>query len=212
MTEESPDRQCILDKAVELALQSSWSSLSFSQIADSLKCSLADIGQHFRSKDDMAEALFDRADHAIWELSSSESYRNLSDEHKLFECIICWFESLTPYKPIVKEMLTYKFEPGHFHLQAHGVTRISRTVQWFLDVAGREYNGLNRIADEFAVTSAYLTSFSCYLFDSSQGHARTRSLLKRLIQQIDQGHKLFTFNSRQQSDPNQSKDTTRRTD
>ncbi len=207
MTGISLDRQRILDQAIELALQSSWSSLSFSQIADSLNCSLADIGQHFRSKDDMAEALFDRADRAIWKLSSNESYRCLSDKDKLFECIFCWFESLMPHKPIVKEMLTYKFEPGHFHLQAHGVTRISRTVQWFLDVAGREHDGLKRTADEFAVTSAYLTSFSCYLFDNSQGHARTRALLKQLIKQIDQGHKLFAFNSRQQSDPRQNKDT-----
>ena len=141
MTETNLQRQRILDQAIELALESSWASLSFTRLADSLDCSLSEIGQHFRSKDDLAEALFDRADQAIWALASDESYRNLTGEDKLIECIMCWYESLTPYKPLVKEMLGYKFEPGHFHLQAHGVTRISRTVQWFLDVAQRDHDG-----------------------------------------------------------------------
>ncbi len=208
MTEKPLDRQQILDQAIELALQSSWESLSFSQLADSLNCSLADVAQHFRSKDDMAEAFFDRADRAMWALNSDKTYRNLSDEDKLFECIMCWLESLAPYKPLVKEMLGYKLEPGHFHLQAHGVTRISRTVQWFRDVAEREHNGLKLVADEFAVTSAYLAGFSCFLYDKSEGHSKTRSLLKRLLHQIDQGHKLFTFGSSRNTDSSENKDAT----
>ncbi len=193
MTETTLDRQHILDKAIELAMVSSWAAFSFSQLADSLDCSLADIGQHFRSKDDMAELFFGRADQAIWSLHANETYRTLPDEDKLFVCIMQWFESLSPCKPLVKEMLGYKLEAGHFHLQAHGVTRISRTVQWFLEVAEREHSGLKRIADEFAVTSVYLISFSCYLFDNSERHAKTRALLKRLILQIDRGHKLFAL-------------------
>ena len=208
MTEKPLDRQRILDRAIELAQQSSWASLNFSQLADSLNCSLADIGQHFRSKDDMAEAFFDRADRVMWALSSNKAYRNLTEEDKLFECIMCWFESLTPYKPLVKEMLGYKLEPGHFHLQGHGITRISRTVQWFLDVAEREHGGLKRSADELAVTSAYLTSFSCFLFDKSEGHRKTRALLKRLLHQIDQGHKLFTFGSKDHAGSGENKDAT----
>jgi hypothetical protein len=90
-------------------------------------------------------------------------------------------------------MLAYKFEPGHFHLQAHGITRISRTVQWFLDISEREYDGLKRVADEFSVTSAYLATFSCFVYDNSESNNKTRDLLKRLIQQIDRGHDFFSL-------------------
>lgn len=204
MTETPLDREDILDKAIELAMESSWASFSFSQLADSLDCSIADIGQHFRSKDDMAELFFDRADRAMWSLHADESFRTLTDDEKIVECIMCWFESFAPYKPLVKDMLGYKLEPGHFHLQGHGVTRISRTVQWFLEVAEREYSGVRRVADEFAVTSAYLTCFSCFLFDKSEQHAKTRTLLKRLIHQIDNKHNLFSLSKRHTSGPTEN--------
>jgi len=204
MTETPLDREHILDKAIELAMESSWASFSFSELADSMNCSIADIAQHFRSKDDMAELFFDRADRAMWSLHSDQTFRTLPDDEKLFECIICWFESLSPYKPLVKDMLGYKLEPGHFHLQGHGVTRISRTVQWFLEVAEREHSGLKRIADEFAVTSVYLTSFSCYLFDNNEQHAKTRALLKCLIHQVDKNHNLFSLSKSHRSGPSEN--------
>lgn len=193
MTDVKSDRQRILDQAIALASESSWDSLNLTQLADSLECPVADIGRHFRSKDDLAEAFFDQADRAVWALASDEAFRKLSCDEKLHKCIITWLESFSSTKPLVKDMLAYKFEPGHFHLQAHGITRISRTVQWFLDVSEREYGGLKQIADEFAVTSAYLTTLSCFLYDKSESNRNTRNLLKRLIQQIDRGHDLFSL-------------------
>ena len=193
MTEAHSDRQRILQQAIQLASESSWSSLNLTQLADSLDCPVAEIGRHFRSKDDLAEAFFDQADEAMWALASDQDFRSLGSEEKLFECIICWLESFSPYKPLVREMMAYKFEPGHFHLQAHGITRISRTVQWFLDVSEREHGGLKRITDEFAVTSAYLTTLSCFLYDNSESNRKTRDLLRRLIQQIDRGHDFFSL-------------------
>lgn len=206
MSETPLDREHILNKALELAMESSWASFSMSQLADSLNCSIADIGQYFRSKDDMAELFFDRADRAMWALHSKESFRGLDDKDKLTECIFYWFESLSPYKSLVREMLTYKLEPGHFHLQAHGVTRISRTVQWFLEVAEREHRGLKRIVDESAVTSVYLISFSYFLSDKSEQHANTRSLLKRLMHKLDQGYELFILSRRDHSAAGENQD------
>ncbi|GAA3930517.1 hypothetical protein GCM10022277_29040 [Litoribacillus peritrichatus] len=101
----------------------------------------------------------------------------------------------------------YKLEPGHFHLQAHGITRVSRTVQWFngsmvqwfngsmvqwfLEVSDRKYSGLKRIADEVAITSAYLASFNYFLFDNSENFTDTRSFLNQLINRVNSGHNLF---------------------
>ena len=193
MTQGHSDRQRILEQAITLASESSWSSLNLTQLADSLDCSVAEIGRHYRSKDDLAEAFFDQADRAMWALASDQDFRSLSSAEKLFECIICWLESFSPHKSLVREMMAYKFEPGHFHLQAHGITRISRTVQWFLDVSGREYPGLKRVTDEFAVTSAYLATLSCFLYDDSESNRKTRDLLRRLILQIERGHDFFSL-------------------
>ena len=101
-----------------------------------------------------------------------------------------WFSSFDEIKPLIKEILAYKLEPGHFHLQAHSITRVSRTVQWFLSASERNYRGLKRVADEIALTSAYLTSFSFYLLDKSARNSNTRSLLKLLIKQINRSHNI----------------------
>lgn len=191
MTKNTLTPDVVLEKAIVLAQQSSWESFSLTELASLLDCSLNDIKQFYRSKDDMAEALFNRADDAMLSLTSAEEYRNLTSDDKLLECIMVWFESLAPYRPLVREILAYKLELGHFHLQAHGITRISRTVQWFIEASNRKNTGLKRVADEVALTSAYLASFSFFLFDNSEQHSCTRALLKSLIRKINQGQQLF---------------------
>ena len=186
--------QEILDKAIELARLSSWENFSLLELASSLDCGLSQIKNHFRSKDDIAEALFDRADDAMLATSSQANF--LSADERLIFAVMSWFESLAPYKSLVREILAYKFEPGHIHLQAHGITRISRTVQWFLHVSGRSYTGINRIIDEIAVTQAYLASFSFFLLDRSKNHRATRALLTRLIAGISRTESFVTRLSR----------------
>jgi len=199
MTKQSISQQIILDKAVELAQKSSWESFSLRQLAISLDCDMNKVRRYFRSKDDMAEALFDRADEAMLQITSQENYRSLSSDERLLECIMGWFESLLPYKGLIKEILAYKFEPGHFHLQAHGITRVSRTVQWFLEAAERKQSGLSRVIDEVAVTSAYLVSLSFFLFDKSAQHTNTRTLLKGLIRKIAQAEGLLGRSTHRQN-------------
>ena len=191
MTKNTLTPDVVLEKAIVLAQQSSWESFSLTELASLLNCTLNDLKHFYRSKDDMAEALFNRADDAMLSLASDEEYRNLTSDEKLVECIMVWFESLTPYRSLLREILAYKLEPGHFHLQVHGITRISRTVQWFLEASDRKSTGLKRITEEVAVTSAYLASFSFFLFDNSGQHANTRALLKNLIRKINQAQQLF---------------------
>jgi AcrR family transcriptional regulator len=174
----------ILEHAIVLAQKSSWQSFSLVELALLLDCSLSDIKQFYRSKDDIAEALFNLADDAMLNLALDKKHQNLTSNEKLFNAIMAWFDSLMPYRPLVREILAYKFEPGHFHLQVHGITRVSRTVQWFLEVADRKNTGCKRITDEMAVTSAYLISFRSFLCDHSEGHVKTRQLLERLLRHV----------------------------
>ncbi|MBL4819131.1 MAG: TetR/AcrR family transcriptional regulator [Deltaproteobacteria bacterium] len=191
MTKPSITKARIIDKAVELAQKSSWESFSLMQLVQSLDSSMLELKSNYRSKDDLAEALFDRADEAMLKITSQEDFYALSSDEKLLRCIMSWFESMLAYKGVMREILTYKLEPGHFHLQAHGITRISRTVQWFREAACREHTGLNRIADEIAVTGAYLAAFSFFLVDRSPQHTNTRALLKGLIAKINQANHLL---------------------
>lgn len=181
----------ILDHALKLAMESSWETFSLSELASQSHHSLVEIKRIFRSKDDMAEAFFNRADEAMLSLSEDSEFSALSKSERLVKCVMTWFNALTPYRAIVKEMMAYKLEPGHFHLQAHGVTRVSRTVQWFLEVSHRNHTGLKRVADEIAVTSAYITAFAYFLYDDSENHNDTQALLNKFVRKIDKVQTLF---------------------
>jgi len=183
MNSQAPGLQQIVDKAIELARLSSWEDFSLRMLAEELDCDLCHIKHHCRSKDDIAEALFNRADDAM--LAAGSQVNVLSTDERLILAIMCWFENLAPNKQLVRQILAYKFEPGHFHLQAHGITRISRTVQWLLHVSGRSHRGINRVIDELAVTQAYLASFTFFLFDNSEKHKATRALVTQLIDKIN---------------------------
>ena len=74
-------------------------------------------------------------------------------------------------------MLAYKLEPGHVHLQALGILRISRTVQWFREAARQESTGFQRILDESALTAIYLAGFGRWLFDDSRDGRESKAFL-----------------------------------
>ncbi|WP_105213117.1 TetR/AcrR family transcriptional regulator [Pseudoalteromonas sp. T1lg22] len=192
MAAEMLSPKALLDGAIALARLSSWEAFSLQQLADSLNCGLSDIHRHFRSKDDIAEALFDGADRAMLAYADTQAAKVGSEQERTLNCIMRWFHYLAPYKAVVRDIMAYKLEPGHFHLQAHGVTRVSRTVQWFREAAGRQQQGLAKVADEIALTSAYLASFYCFLSDNSADNAKTRSLLRSLLKRIHAGHGFFS--------------------
>jgi hypothetical protein len=78
-------------------------------------------------------------------------------------------------------MLRYKLQPEHLHLQALGITRISRTVQWWREAARLPSTGWRREVEEAALTAIYLSTFAFWLNDDSPSAARTHQLLDGLL-------------------------------
>ena len=172
----------ILDQALEQAEASSWEQLHLHAVATALNISLDVIRQYFPQKDDLAEAWFDRADRALLSSSYSEDFLDLSLHERLYQVITCWLDALATHRRLTREMLAYKLEPGHIHLQALGITRISRTVQWFSEAARHDSTGLQRIIDECALTMIYLTTFARWLFDDSLNNRNSKAVLKKALQ------------------------------
>jgi hypothetical protein len=79
---------------------------------------------------------------------------------------------------VTGQMLLYKLEPGHIHLQVLGLMRVSRTVQWWREAAGRETLHLRRIAEETLLTGAYLRSFVHWLRHPEEDAAEFRAFLR----------------------------------
>ena len=171
----------ILDAALRLADTKSWEAVHLFDIATNLNITLEQIRAYYPQKDDLVEAWFNRADRAVLSIDPSEDFLKRSDSERLHTVMMTWLNALTSYHKVTREMLYYKLEFGHIHLQVLGVLRISRTVQWFREAARINTTHLRRVVEEIGTTSIYLITFSRWLFDDSQGSENTRLLLEKLL-------------------------------
>ena len=184
----------ILDTALSLAESSSWENIHLYAIAQKLEISLDQIRQNYPQKDDLVEAWFDRADSAILNRNPSPDFFSLSVRERLHQVMMTWFDALAAHRRITGEMLLYKLEFGHIHLQALGVMRISRTVQWFREVAQIDTTSLRRILEETGTTTIYLMSFARWLNDDSPEFWKTREFLDQLLLNAEQCAQKIGFN------------------
>lgn len=175
----------ILDKALELAGERSWEEVRLQDVAAALDISLDEVRQYYRQKDDLAEALFDRADQAVLTASGTPEFRGLNGRDRVRKAIMIWLHALAPYRRIVMDIFKYKLEPGHIHFQVLGLLRVSRTVQWFLEAAGSRTSHLSRIMEEIGTTSVYLASLVYWLTDHSTEAGKTNDFIDRLLRNAE---------------------------
>ena len=181
----------ILDSALKLAEQGSWESMHLYEIAEALDITLDQIRQHYPQKDDLVEAWFDRADRAVLQIAPSPAFLRLGEIERLHYAIMNWFDALASHRRLTRQMLAYKLEFGHVHLQTLGIMRISRTVQWFREAARVESLDLRRIVEEVGTTAIYLMSFTRWLYDDSLGSEKTRAFLDRQLRRADRCGTVF---------------------
>lgn len=184
MATQKSIEQKILDSALSLAEKSSWEDVRLRDVASDLEISLSEIHQHYSQKDDLVEAWFDRADQTMLKLSHHElSELELGD--RIQKIMFTWLDKLGAHKTVTRDMLWYKLEPLHIHLQIQGLLRISRTVQWIRELAGLDDTFLLRIINEIGLTSIYVCTFVYWLQDTSDNQQNSRQFLERKLKCID---------------------------
>ena len=176
----------ILETALMMAESGSWETLHLYAIAQRLDITLDQIRQFYPQKDDIVEAWFDRADQAVLNITPTPDFLALSVRERLQQVIMTWFQALAPHHRVTRQMLLYKFEFGHIHLQTLGVMRISRTVQWFREAAQVDTTDLRRILEETGTTTIYLMSFTRWLYDDSPGNRKTHEFLDHALLNAEQ--------------------------
>jgi AcrR family transcriptional regulator len=179
--EERELRERICDAAIDLGEQRGWDAVHMHDVAETLGITLAELGRHYAQKDDIAEAWFDRADAALLAAAESSGWQALAVRERLHRAIFAWLDTLTPHRRITGQMLRYKLQPEHLHLQALGLVRVSRTVQWIREVAQLPAVGWRREFEEVALTAIYLATFTRWLGDDSPGAQRSHAFLDELL-------------------------------
>jgi ubiquinone biosynthesis protein COQ9 len=181
MSESTDQADAILNTALSLAENCGWESLRLHDVAQQMDMPLSEIQRHYAQKDDLVEAWFDRADRAMLKASNSVDFMSMDKSRRLYHLIMAWLDELARYKKTSRDMLLYKFEPLHIHLQVLGVLRVSRTVQWFLEASQSQTTHLARITEEIKVTSIYLLTFAYWAMDHSSNQQKTRDFLRRRL-------------------------------
>jgi ubiquinone biosynthesis protein COQ9 len=176
----------ILETALELAESGSWENLHLYAIAQRLNINLDQIRQCYPQKDDIVEAWFDRADIAVLNIEPGPDFLKLSVRERLHKVIMTWLEALAHHQRLTGEMLAYKFELGHIHLQTLGIMRISRTVQWFREAARVDTTGIRRILEETGTTTIFLMTFARWLNDTSPDSRNTQDFLDHALLKAEQ--------------------------
>lgn len=171
----------ILNAALELAARRSWESLRLHDVAAELQSNLNAVREHFREKEDLADAWFDRADAAMLQAAQQPGLAELAPRERLHRLIMAWLSALAPYRRVTGQMIYGKFEPGHVHYQYAGALRVSRTVQWLREAAQRDAVLPWRAIEETALTAIYLMTFFYWLRDESENATRTSSFLDNLL-------------------------------
>lgn len=171
----------ILDAALELGEQQGWDAVHLHDVARALGLTLGDIRLHYPQKDALAEAWFDRADVSLLAGPQAQGWRLLSARRRLHASLSAWLDALAPHKRLTAEMLRYKLKPEHLHLQALGLARVSRTVQWWREAAWLPSTGWRREMEEAALTAVYLSTVARWLADDSPGAERTKDWLYRQL-------------------------------
>lgn len=176
------DKSHVIDAALRVAGQAgSWDAVHLHDVARAAGMSLADLTALFPTKDDIAEGWFDRADAAMQLASHRADWEALPVDERLHKLVMAWLDALVSYRNLVPGMLAYKLHPEHVHLASRGAERISRTVQTMRETARLKSTGFRREAEEAALTSIYLATFTFWTKDSSPGSERTRNLLAGML-------------------------------
>jgi len=174
----------ILDAALKMAAESGWSHLRLGAVVERLGISMADILDHYRDKDAVADALFRRAWRAML-ATPPETYVQLPMLERLHLLLMRWFDALAPHRVVAAQMLSDKLYLSHPHHWVPMVFNLSRTIHWLLDAAGDESKGRRRQLIEIGMTGIFLATLRVWSRDHSDGQARTREFLSARLEAGD---------------------------
>ena len=171
----------ILDTALALAEDRGWERLQLYEVADALGIGLDAVARHYPDKDALVDAWFARAERAMLARARDEDLTALLPGERLEELLVAWLGALEKHHGLARQMLLYKLEPGHLHLQLGGLHSLSRLVQWWR--AGARLRGvwLNRIGQECLLSGLFLSTFRHWLRRPDPGLTDTRRYLRRRL-------------------------------
>lgn len=186
-------RDRIVDTALTLAERRGWEAVRLHDIAAELAIGLDDIRKHFREKEELVDAWFDRADQVMLKEGAKPELAALLPRARIHRLLMTWLGVLAAHKKPTRQMIVNKLEPGHLHYIVGGLLRVSRTVQWLREASHRDAVLPRRAIEETVLTSIYLATFVRWMSDDSEGSAHTAAFLDKLLTSAERVERTLGF-------------------
>lgn len=186
---DQPDNtaQRILDTALGLAEANGWTAVQLHQVAETAGIPLNEVYGHFRDKDALMDAWFDRADNAMLHNATEPDFLLLSRRARLHRLMMAWLDALAPHRRVTRQMVLSTLQPGYWQIRA--LKRLNCTVDWIYEASRRNTNYVQRTLEETGLTGMFLAALFYWLTDDSPGSSSTRRFLDRLL-----GSAMFPLN------------------
>ncbi len=174
----------IVDTAIELAEEVGWDGVRLRRVAERLGVSLADVLDHYRDLDAVANAWFRRASAAML-APPPEGFAELPARERIHIVMLRWFDALAEHRRVTAEMISTKIYPSHPHHWVPLIFNLSRTIQWLRDSAILDAVGRRRQVEEVGLTWLFTATLYRWARDDSPGQERTREFLARRLGAAD---------------------------
>lgn len=174
----------ILKMALGLAEEQGWQNVRLSQVAGRLKVSLAEVHNHYRDLDGVANTWFGNALDAML-APAGKAFLKRPAKDRLRMVLVRWLDFLAEHRNVTTQMVAGKLYPAHVHHWVPLVFNLSRFVHWWLDAAAIVSRGRKRRIEEIGLSALFLSTFARWSCDDSSSQERTKHFLERRLNSAD---------------------------
>ena len=175
----------IVDSALEIAEENGrWSSVRLHQVAERLSISPAEVLDHYRDLDSVADAWFRRGLRAMV-AEKPDEFGPRPAWHRLEICVLAFFDALATHRRVTAQMVRGRLHPTHPHHWLPMIFNLSRTIHWLREAARlpAPYGTRRAEIEEIGLTVLFLATFRVWARDDSEGQERTRKFLRRSLRE-----------------------------
>jgi len=178
----APDR--VAAAALALAEETGWYDLPMRDLARRLGVGLDALAARYADPNAIADIVFARARDAM--LADGRTPRGgVPPRQRVEQAMLRWYDALAPHRRVAAQMIGAKLHPSHAHHWAPLPFHLSRLIWWLREAAALDATGRRRQAEEIALSGIFLAMLAAWSCDASEGQARSRALLARLLDRTE---------------------------
>ena len=174
-------RAAILDAGLDLAEEKGqWSAVRLHDVADRLQIPTAEVLDHYRDLDSVADAWFLRGLKAMVAPKPAD-FLQQPEWRRIEICLLAWFNALAPHQRVTAQMLRGKLHLSHPHHWVPMIFNLSRVIHWLREAAQlpAPYGTRRASMEEITLTAVFVAALLVWTGDDSEGQEDTRAFLQR---------------------------------